>query len=517
MSQRLLRAVGLGLLLSLTAVHAAPADDDGVSAWNKLGTSLVDFKGCKSDKDNNQKDFIKQAYKEAHRIVDVDGVKANIHWDSEAAVEFFGPQQFNKDQQAQIQSVLANIETVQTGYWFNPFGHSLQVRCDNPKNNCVGGVSAYTINPSGKEKPYVNFCPSFFRQYTLDGVVNAYKDEKNPDVKWNVDNYKNRGLIFLHELFHVDIAANSEKGMPNPKIYDIKIRYEDKDGEPRGPTKAYEARYAKLLARFIPRSNGKDTTSAGFWVQRNVDNFSRFAMAKYLEDKIGGYPFLPLIYDKNVQPLYPDPRPGKTSFVGFQAGNDSDVRVDVDTSDVDALEGEIDVDPTHTTDEIFEIGEPIAFDEYPESYKAAYAGWMDLLQGKTDGTCKVQVEEIWTCEDSASNLYASVEVRDASGNVIYTTPGSASSPGQPINDAHPLEISASGMDQTLTLIGEHTNDYIQFYYGSASWTSSDTEGDASCKLVGNDWDKNGPQGCPNGMAATRTFECQYPCVLLLGS
>lgn len=301
------------------------------------------------------------------------------------------------------------------------------------------------------------------------------------------------------------MAANSEKGTPNPKIFDIKIRYEDSTGEPKGPIKAYTARYSKLLARFLPSNKGKDPKSTGYWVQRNVDNFSRYAMAKYLEGKIGGYPFLPLIYDKLLYPLIPDPRPGKTSLVAFQANGSSDAAVDVDTSDIDALDGEADVDSTHTTDEIFEVGQPIGVDEYPASYKTAYAGWLDILKGNTDGTCKVQVKEIWTCEDVASNLYASVTITDNSGKTVYTTPGSAHSPGQPINDGHPLEITESGMDNTLSMVGEHTNDYIQFNYGSTSWTSSDTEGDASCKLVGDNWNQNGPTGCPNAMAIVSYF------------
>ncbi|UNI17167.1 hypothetical protein JDV02_003543 [Purpureocillium takamizusanense] len=318
----------------------------------------------------------------------------------------------------------------------------------------------------------------------------------------------NRGLIFLHELFHVDIAADSEKGEPNPKIFDISIRYNDTQGNIQGPRRAYTARFSKLLARFLPSSKAKNQKSTGYWVQRNVDNFSRYAMAKYVEGKIGGYPFLPLIYDKLLYPLDPGSRPGKSSLVAFQADNNSDAKVAVDTSDIDDdLDGQASVDATHMTDDVFEIGKPISADEYPESY----AGWLDILKGKRDGICKVEVEEIWTCEDVASNLYASVKIIDASGKPVYTSPGSAHSPGQPINDSHPLKLKESGMDNTLTMIGEHTNDYIQFSYGSTSWTSTDTNGDASCKLVGNNWDKDGPKGCPNAMAVTRTFECQYPC------
>lgn len=131
MSHRSLKAVGLSLLFSSIIVDAAPTDSNGVDGvfdafasrggvvpLNKLGTSLVDFtfvyphdicnqsldlifffeftntsghSGCKNDKDNKQKDFIKAAYKEAHTIINVNGVKNNIRWDSEAAVEFFGP------------------------------------------------------------------------------------------------------------------------------------------------------------------------------------------------------------------------------------------------------------------------------------------------------------------------------------------------------------------------------------------------------------------------------------------
>lgn len=74
---------------------------------------------------------------------------------------------------------------------------TIKVRCDNPDNNCGAGVTAYTVNPKGNEKPYVNFCPSFFRKYTLDDAVKAYKDDKNPEIKWNVDNYMNRGKPYL--------------------------------------------------------------------------------------------------------------------------------------------------------------------------------------------------------------------------------------------------------------------------------------------------------------------------------
>ncbi|KAK2606049.1 hypothetical protein QQS21_003567 [Conoideocrella luteorostrata] len=521
MSLYAFKVASLSCLLSLAAVNAAPADGGkgGVSPFNKLGTSLVDYTDCKKVNGIDQKDYINKAYKEAHTIINLDGVKNKIAWDSVAAEDFFGPAQFNKDQQGQIQAVLANVETMQPGWFFNPFGHSLQVRCDDPKKNCGSGVTAYTVNPSGNEKPYITFCPSFFRKMSLDDAVKSYKDSDNPEIKWNVDGYMNRGLIFLHELFHLDLAADSEKGEPNPKIYDIYITYYDsrRNGEISRPTKAYEARLSKLLARFLPKEPTKkkpNPKSTGWWVQRNVDNFSRYAMAHYLQDKIGGYPFMPFIYDELRDPLTPDPRPGKTSLIGFQADNGTAaVKLTMDKSDASDQneDGDVNVDSTHTTDEVFEVGKPIPLDAYSDAYRKAYGEWVDALKGKSDGKCKLEVEEIWTCEDVASNLYASVKITDNGGKVVYTTPGSAHSPGQPINDGHALQINEKGMAKTLTLVGEHTNDYIQFSYGDKSWTSNDDKGDATCKLVGDNWDKDGPKGCPNAKAVVRNFGCQYPC------
>lgn len=309
-------------------------------------------------------------------------------------------------------------------------------------------------------------------------------------------------MIFLHELFHIDLAADSVNGQPNPKIYDIVIRWKDPEGNTRGPNRAYTARFSKLLARFLPSNKAKDPKSTGYWVQRNVDNFSRYAMAKYLEGKIGGYPFLPIIYDKLLYPMDPPTRPGKSSFIAFEAGDEA--KVDVDTSDLEALDGGASIDAAHTTEDVFELGQPIDADQYPESYKQAYAGWLDLLNGNSDGICKVEVRQIWTCEDPASNLYAELKITDANGNVLYTTPDSVHSPGLPINDANPLELHEPGMDESLFVTGEHTGDYIQFSYGSTSWRSTDNKGDASCQLVGDNWDTNGPQGCPT-MALVSQF------------
>jgi hypothetical protein len=41
--------------------------------------------------DTNIKGWIQEAYTDANKLVNVDGVKANIDWNSAAALEFLGP------------------------------------------------------------------------------------------------------------------------------------------------------------------------------------------------------------------------------------------------------------------------------------------------------------------------------------------------------------------------------------------------------------------------------------------
>lgn len=58
----------------------------GVGLANRFSCS-----GCTTEGDGNQKLFLRLAYFEAHKIVNVDGVKNNIAWEDIAANDFFGP------------------------------------------------------------------------------------------------------------------------------------------------------------------------------------------------------------------------------------------------------------------------------------------------------------------------------------------------------------------------------------------------------------------------------------------
>ncbi len=125
--------------------------------------------------------------------------------------------------------------------------------------------------------------------------------------------------------------------------------------------------------------------------------------------------------------------------------------------------------------------------------KDPYAG---IPRDELKGTCNMAVDEIWTCGDVASNLYASISITGPKGEKLYATPGSAHSPGQPINDNTPLKIDADGLPRLMTVVGEHTNDHIQFYYGDQAWRSTTTTGASKCSITdpGN-W---GPPDCSKG-------------------
>lgn len=319
---------------------------------------------------------------------------------------------------------------------------------------------------------------------------------------------------------HLDLAADSVNESPNPQIRDLKIRYTydsgPNAGKKSGWTKVYGPKLSKILARFQPISRSSKQT--GYFVQRSDDNLVDFALANYVQKQIKSYPFLPVIYDKIADaPMLP-PKRESIDTVFSADGNNPVTFDDFDPNDPFGVsnvkkDGEC---PADDANEDLEIGAPAGADQYPQSYKDDRQKWLESVKnddgsGAGPATCKVDITEVWTCEPVESNLYAEMKITGSGGNTLYSTPGSAHSPGQPINAAHALSIQEEGMPKPLVVVGEHSGDYIQFTYGDVSWKSGDTSGKGHCKLKGNDWDKKGPQGCPNAMASSREFECEYPC------
>jgi hypothetical protein len=85
----------------------------------------------------------------------------------------------------------------------------------------------------------------------------------------------------LHEMLHLDLVADSVNSSPNPQVRDLTIKFHF-DGKTREES-VYGPGLAKILARYLPFTGPK----TGYFVQRSDDNLVYFALAKYVQSKIG--------------------------------------------------------------------------------------------------------------------------------------------------------------------------------------------------------------------------------------
>ena len=101
---------------------------------------------------------------------------------------------------------------------------------------------------------------------------------------------------------------------PNLHIADYTIYYRALNSEIRFDTKAYGPLWTKVLARWYQA--GIDT---GEFVQRNADNFAIFALAKYVQNRLGIYPHLPLV---SYEPLKAPDFESSPYIAPFVVGDD---------------------------------------------------------------------------------------------------------------------------------------------------------------------------------------------------
>ncbi|KAM6510464.1 hypothetical protein FSOLCH5_010904 [Fusarium solani] len=379
-----------------------PAD-----AQNWYGTSLFGFNGC-DEKDKTWREKIIEAYSDANELINHEDLTENLDFNSAAALQYLGPSGLNKDQQAQIQNVITNVATVKEGAsWFTP--NWIRVRCDDPLNHCLkdpedpddpkcppastqgedqsAETVAYARNPFEKENDKyseISFCPVFFRMRNLGNAMAFGSGHSHPILKADLRNYEGRADTFLHELLHLDLAANSKGGNPNPDIRDLLIKFTFGTGPDKGKrsewTKVYGPRLAKILASFQPWRRDQ---SLGYFIQRSDDSYTMFILAKYVERKFGFYPYIPMIYDQiNDMPLVPprdrNDQPELSGLVPFEK-NDTEPAVFLDfTQNGDGIcpslyEG--------GSGEDVEIGAPHDRSLYPDWYWEQYNGWIKEIEG----------------------------------------------------------------------------------------------------------------------------------------
>jgi hypothetical protein len=129
------------------------------------------------------------------------------------------------------------------------------------------------------------------------------------------------------------------------------------------------------------------------------------------------------------------------------------------------------------------------------------------------GTCCFHVDEWQDCNDDSKNLYANITLYDNSKKVIYQTPENYLANGglgEPINVGNQATFQGP-LSKPVQITGEHEHDYIQFTYGSLSWTSRTTSGSATCQNGG--WNPRDGPFCVLGenLPAENQLDCCFPC------
>ncbi|KAF3046677.1 hypothetical protein E8E11_000177 [Didymella keratinophila] len=371
-------------------------------------SNLVDYRFKLQNK--AWKSLTKEAYTDANKLVDAENVKNQIDWNSAAALQFLGPSGLNKNEQGQVQTVFRNVATVHEGTsWYTP--NWIDSACpqddDDPKcppeyifnpDDGEGDTTAYVRNPDehGNQEKYskIAFCKQFFDYRNLGNAMAYDCAPSHPIMKSDVRKYHSRANIFLYELFHLDLAADSKNDSPNHQIKDLKIKDlkikfiigtgdEDERGKVTKWGKVYGARYAKTLARFQPI---RRDVSLGYFVQRSDENLVQFALAQYVQSTFGFYPYIPITWDqiKDMRRL-PAPRrrdPDVENVIAFNNVFNSSSSVVANLADEGGCPATM---LENQSGEYLEIGAPLDKSAYPDDYLKQYYGWLKDLKDYLDG------------------------------------------------------------------------------------------------------------------------------------
>lgn len=100
----------------------------------------------------------------------------------------------------------------------------------------------------------------------------------------------------LHEIFHLSYFMDVSGA---DLVVDLSINFFGNDDDGNRETKTervYGPLNVKMMARYQEYSNVPIGRPVGDYVRRNADNLAYFATASYVQDRIGYYPHLPIVY-----------------------------------------------------------------------------------------------------------------------------------------------------------------------------------------------------------------------------
>ncbi|KAF3080555.1 hypothetical protein TWF569_009203 [Orbilia oligospora] len=268
------------------------------------GTDLV-YYDCPED---YQKVEINQAWLGAIRMAKY--AKDKIDWNNgRAEQDFLGSPELNLQYREGIQDAITQLsswDNINSGWWGS---YKLQVTCkdwDKKCNRRRGVVSAYTSQKCPDIDAHcITFCPAFFRRsgqtnsldYVVgEGIARDRYDDRKWDLRWY---HNNQASTFLHEMFHIDDIVKTGSKL-KLHVADIPIEWwaersdqVDEDGKPMRILKEEDA-YGPFLTKLLALFTNKDVDSGTFFVRQNADSYTNFILAKYITDKLQGYPGLPL-------------------------------------------------------------------------------------------------------------------------------------------------------------------------------------------------------------------------------
>ncbi|KAH8588749.1 hypothetical protein B0O99DRAFT_693184 [Bisporella sp. PMI_857] len=116
--------------------------------------------------------------------------------------------------------------------------------------------------------------------------------------------YTNRAYIILHEMMHanrVAYAANGNRHIVdmNMEVYEYVSNPSDRNYRKRRVSvDAYGSQNTKILARTNRKSIATDITL-------NADNYAQYVLSKYVQGKVGGYPWLPIVNGEAIGGVHP--------------------------------------------------------------------------------------------------------------------------------------------------------------------------------------------------------------------
>ncbi|KAJ4331659.1 hypothetical protein N0V87_008998 [Didymella glomerata] len=310
-----LRALlSLPTLLTIALVFhviAANPTDDGVIAEDRgaakpeLATALTGGEGCSS----SDIEDIRDGFLEMTQLF-----QAALPYDKngQPAIELFGQPLRIANYSSMIESNLKRAAQYANLKGNETVNLDVHVRCDDPNNICKTGNKregnhvAYNMG----NLPMINFCKDYFKMHGLEDTVD--KKSSNQMEKERLHEYYNRGTLWARMVMHIggvgvavvekaiparaNLASGREwetvvtEGAMNTTVLAGVLNDRPEGSGPFDPQTlkyAYGVTRSKLLAVL--------STQMPYDAANNAENYALYAQARYVLQKKGFYPNVPVM------------------------------------------------------------------------------------------------------------------------------------------------------------------------------------------------------------------------------